>query len=352
MDKKRVYGQFFTKDEVWLKPQIVDFIKMSNCKIAYDPFAGEGDLLTSVAKKCGNITDVVGLDIDEKLNWRINDSLIRIPHIDGAIIITNPPYISNYSASRKRISNELKKYFDSSRYTDIYLIALDRMLESQNNIVAIIPETFINSPFKKKDLLSSITILEDNPFGDTETPVAVACFDGVKKDFSKIKIYKNEKLVSDFGRVEKLRLLPDKKIKIEFNDKNGWLAVRCVDTTNPKNMIRFDRKENIEYDWEHRIKFSSRLLTLVNIDIPDSDRTLFIEKCNEYLCDIRSKTCDVILSPFKGNMKNGRRRRRLDFLTCRAILEKVYESLYGYDKYSQTSYCLMDGDNTERAKDA
>jgi len=33
-----------------------------------------------------------------------------------------------------------------------------------------------------------------------------------------------------------------------------------------------------------------------------------------------------MLSPFKGNMKNGVRRRRLDFQTCRAIIERAYHT--------------------------
>ena len=47
-----------------------------------------------------------------KLNWKYNDSLLNIPHINNAIIITNPPYFSNYSASRKKVSDNLKHYFD------------------------------------------------------------------------------------------------------------------------------------------------------------------------------------------------------------------------------------------------
>ena len=177
MDKKRALGQFFTKGELWLKPQVMDFIKKTDSSIAYDPFAGAGDLLRVAKAKCG-FAEVVGLDIDEKLAWSHNDSLLNIPHIDDAIIITNPPYISSYSAARKGLVQGLAKYFATSSYNDIYLIALDKMIEAQDNIVAIIPETFINSNYEKKNLLYSITILEENPFHDTENPVIVACFDG------------------------------------------------------------------------------------------------------------------------------------------------------------------------------
>lgn len=262
MEDKIRLGQFYTKDDVWLKNHIIDFILSSCSQIAYDPFAGDGDLLNAVQKHCG-IKELIGLDINKRLHWKYNDSLISIPHIDNAIIVTNPPYISNYSAARKNIDKDLLKYFCNSKYNDIYLIALDRMIEAQKNIVAIIPETFINSNYSKKYLLQSITILEENPFVDTETPVAVACFDGIKKNLYDVKVYKNDQFVNSLGDIEKYRLVPTKSIVMTFNDKSGWLAVRCVDGINSKDMLRFDFKENIQYDWENRIKNSSRLLTLI-----------------------------------------------------------------------------------------
>ena len=77
--------------------------------------------------------------MDNSLEWELNDSLISIPHIDNSIIITNPPYLSNYSASRKKIDDKVEKYFSSSSYDDVYLIALDKMTDAQDYVVAIIP---------------------------------------------------------------------------------------------------------------------------------------------------------------------------------------------------------------------
>ena len=182
MNKKIALGQFFTKKEVWLKEQIIEFIKNSKCKIAYDPFAGQGHLL-QVAKNLG-FKKIIGLDIDKNLKWQINDSLINIPQIKNSIIITNPPYLAKQSATRKKLT--LSKYFNTSIYNDIYLIALDKMLENHKYVVAIIPESFINSNFLRKDVLNSITILEENPFTDTENPVCVVCFDGISKNLNNI----------------------------------------------------------------------------------------------------------------------------------------------------------------------
>ena len=223
--------------------------------------------------------------------------------------------------------SDVKKYFDITNYDDLYLLSLENMLKSQKFVVAIIPETFINSNFKNKNYLHSITILEENPFDDTDTPVIVACFDGVLKDFSKIAIYKNDKKVSDLETIEKHRIKPKNNVKMNFNDINGWLAVRCVDTTNPKDMIRFDFPNNIKYNWDKGIKVSSRLLTRINLDIDIKKREIFIAECNKILGELRNSSADIIFSPFKGNMKNGRRRRRLDFKTCRAIIEIAYYNI-------------------------
>lgn len=115
--------------------------------MTYDPYAGGGDLLKASVDVLG-FKETKGLDIDSTLKWEINDSLVKIPHIDNAIIITNPPYIAKQWASRKKI--DLSKYFNSSIYDDVYLIALDKMLEAQKQVVAIIPESFINYLINKK----------------------------------------------------------------------------------------------------------------------------------------------------------------------------------------------------------
>ncbi len=328
-DKKVKLGQFFTKESLWLKPQIIKFIKDSKATIAYDPFAGGGDLL-KVSHLYG-IGKTKGLDIDSSLSWEVNDSLVSIPSVKDAIIITNPPYLSNYSASRKKIYGSVAKYFDDSRYDDLYLIALTRMLEAQKYVVAIIPETFLNSSFVAKNKLASVTVLEENPFEDTDTPVCVACFDSEIKSFEKIDVFKNDKFIGKLSFFESLRLRPKNDVTIRFNVLNGWLGLRAVDTTNPAKMIQFDFKENFDYDWNKGIKVSSRLLSTIDIDVPMEKRQAFIDECNHILTDIRQQSADIVMSPFKGNMKNGVRRRRLDYMTARSIMEKAYKTVIGFN---------------------
>jgi hypothetical protein len=317
---KRQLGQYFTRQQTWLRPHIVEFIRSVDAKVAYDPFAGNGHLL-KVANYLG-IAKTVGLDIDPKLGWKINDSLINIPVVGNSIIITNPPYLANYSAKRKNIFEQVSKYFISTNYDDLYQVALEKCLDSGVGVI-IIPETFINSSFPK-DRLNSITILEENPFEDTENPVCVVCFDGKRKLLSGIQLYKNDTLIGTLEYFERLRLKPSNSVPLRFNDINGSLALRAVDTTDPKRPIAFMRKEMLDYDLSG-IKHSSRLITIVQTDFSHTELDALIEHSNVLLADYRERTRDVLLSPFKGNRKDGLRRRRLDYSTARAILETASE---------------------------
>ncbi len=319
MDDKRSLGQYFTKKDVWLKDNIKEFILKSGCKVAYDPFAGSGELL-KVASELGLKTK--GLDIDKNLGWSYNDSLVRIPHFENAIIITNPPYLTDYSAKRKKLWNRVKDAFSRTTYDNLYLLALENMLRAQDFVVAIVPETFINTTFPK-DKLYSINILEENPFDDTDNPVCVLCFDSVPKSLYDVKIYKNSHFATTFGKLQEKQLHHMNIHKLKFNCLTGEIGLRAVDTTNPKRKIEFMKKELLDYDLAG-IKHSSRLITIIDVEL-NYDLDTYIKTCNDLLNKYREDTDDILLSPFKGNMKNGIRRRRLDYKTARAIMEIAFD---------------------------
>ena len=65
--KKRSLGQFFTKNDFWIKDHILGFIKSTGATLAFDPFAGGGDLLIA-AQRIG-FKKIKGFDIDKSLNW-------------------------------------------------------------------------------------------------------------------------------------------------------------------------------------------------------------------------------------------------------------------------------------------
>lgn len=325
--KKIALGQFFTKETTWAQPQVNDFIEkcINNHGIKYcvDPFAGDGDLLSYV-KNNFEISKVYGMDIDPSLKWPINDSLTDIKKYKDSIIVTNPPYLASYSARRKgeEVYKKVAKYFMNTACDDLYQVALEKMLNSYDYVVAIIPETFINSSFSK-DRLDSVTILENIPFVDTDCPVCVCCFDNIVHEYSNIKFYKNEKFICTYADLLRYKKVPTNIINIKFNDKSGQIALRAVDNTVGDSDIKFLNVKDLDYDIKN-ICVSSRLITV--IDIPNvSNVDDYVETCNEILKEYRNQVADILLSPFKGNKKNGVRRRRLDYKTARAILEEAYE---------------------------
>ena len=99
-----------------------------------------------------------------------------------------------------------------------------------------------------------------------------------------------------------------------------------MDLTTEDKKIKFYERKDLKYDLK-RIKNSSRLITIIDLDCSDLDIKELVKECNRILEDYRDKTKDITLSPFKGNTKSGKRRRRLDYKTARCIIEMAITNL-------------------------
>ena len=73
-----------------------------------------------------------------------------------------------------------------------------------------------------------------------------------------------------------------------------------------------------------KMKISDRLLTKMDTDIEDIDSA--IETLNKELDRIRKKTHDVFFAPFKGLRKDGKYRRRVDFIFVRNLINSCFLS--------------------------
>ena len=304
--------QFLTIKNIWLKDHIKNFILKSSINGILDPFAGNGDLLETCRKEL-NINNILVYDIDKKFKWKINDSLINIEKTNR-LIITNPPFLAKNIAKRLNVNNMIK-YFNNNSYNDIYQIALFKCLEYHDKIVAIVPETFILSN-KFLDFTESITILEENPFLNTQHPVCIICLDKTKKNDT--LLYKNNDFIMKISELNLFKMSCENKIKIKFNDKNGNIGLRAIDGCEINNRIRFCFPNEIK----NNINISSRSLTIINVEIDNSLIPTLIKTSNNILENWRKETFDLLLAAFKNNNKNGIRRRKLDFKTARCILEK------------------------------
>jgi hypothetical protein len=73
---------------------------------------------------------------------------------------------------------------------------------------------------------------------------------------------------------------------------------------------------------------SSRLMTYLDLpNLGDDEIDSIIIRANRALGKVRKDSGDLVLAPFKGNDKSGKRRRRLDYALARKLLNGAYEEI-------------------------
>jgi hypothetical protein len=318
-------GSFYTTQSGWLTPEVIDFLekalKNSN-GLLLDSFAGDGHLLDAVSKNKtlkNKVVKASGFDI-QGATWPKNDSLLEIPNKDRAVIVTNPPYLANHSAKRKGVSSLVAKYFERSTQKNLYMIALENCLAAADYVVAIIPETFLLSSFPK-DRLELAVVIQTELFGDTDAPALVACFG--KDERNNAHIFTGNQSIGQLSDILALRESTAPKQRIIFNDPKGRIGLRAVDGSDGKSPIEFLSAESFSYPAKS-VVVSSRLMTYLELpELSDSEITRVIKEANRTLNRFREASGDLVLAPFKGNDKAGRRRRRLDYALARRILNQA-----------------------------
>jgi len=318
-------GSFYTTKSGWLTDQVRQFLEKALSEsngYLLDPFAGDGHLLEAIKSDPvlgPRVKQATGFDIQGEL-FPFNDSLVSIPNPQRAVIVTNPPYLANHSAKRKGVDQLVAKYFANSTQKNLYRIALEKALESADYVVAIIPETFLLSTFTKHRLELAV-VIQDSLFGDTDAPALVACF--TKDDCADARIFTGNQSIGTLSEILALRDSTAPKHTIVFNDRNGRIGLRAVDGSDGKTPIAFVAARDFEYPSDS-VAVSSRLMTYLDLpEIGEADLAAVIEQANGILLQIRLASGDLVLAPFKGNDRNGKRRRRLDYGLARKILNQA-----------------------------
>ena len=315
--QRAVSGKFYTRKTSWLTAPARGFFERHIRKNKYvlDPFAGRGDLLESLSQRYDIICE--GYDLSGG-KWPVNDSLAHIPNPRAAFICTNPPYLAKHSAKRKGVFEKVQRYYAS--YYDLYEAAIARAMEASRAAIFIIPETFLHSAFPKNQL-KAVSVITENPFNDTENPVCAACFESSARDGEiNAKVYIGDQYICPMSALQRKKRCAARGKQIAFNSPSGNIALKAVDGVDPNDKIRFEKAENFYYGRE-RVKESSRLLTYISIQgLSGRETGRFLKILNRKLEETRAETADLLLSPFKGNNKAGRRRRRLDYSLARQLI--------------------------------
>ena len=243
------------------------------------------------------------------------DTIAKFPN-GYKICVTNPPFLSKNSASKRKLP------FPDCDFDDIYKLSLSLALANCEYVAMILPESFITSGLFQERLYGVISVPQEL-FFDTECPVCVALFTpDTTYDFV---VYVGERLVGNYATLNQYRLNLEqyKSDTWRFNDPTGTIAVKCFDSQKGRD-IRFLRGDAIPSD---NIKGTSRSYTRIS-GLPSTiDIDLFIDRCNLTLMDYRDKTQDVFLTSYKGMRDDGCYRRRIDFGTIRHILSKVLNEM-------------------------
>ena len=221
------------------------------------------------------------------------------------VCITNPPWLTSYSAKRLGVK------FPKIKYDDVYKNCLSLALENCENVAFIVPATYLRTNLFR-DRLDTVIFINHKLFDSTENPTCIALF---TKQTKEIKIYYDNKYIGILSELEKEFLLESKNnFNVRFNSPNGKLGLFCVDNTK-KPSIRFCRGEEIGRE----VKHSDRLITRIDADFKnDIDET--VGRLNDVLCKYREATKDVFLAPFKGLRKDNQYRRRLDYFTAKQLI--------------------------------
>lgn len=316
-------AKYYTKDNPFnhvLFREWLSFIPNYQNKRFLEPFAGGNNIVSLVLRVDNKIINWNCFDIIPPIVNNVPEfSIVKRDTIKNFprgfdVCITNPPYLAKNSATRRKL-----KYPDTY-YDDVYKLCLDIMLSNCSFVAAIIPESFVTTNLFHNKLFGVIS-LNTKIFNDTNCPVCLALFIPNKSD-NDFGVYVGDEYIGKYNNLKQYDLSNNKiksKINWIFNDPNGSIGIKCVDSQN-KADIHFHRGELID---PNKIKVSSRAFTRIS-GLPDNiDIDEFIDRCNKELEEYRTNTKDIFLTSFKGLRKDGKYRRRIDFQTVRCILNKA-----------------------------
>lgn len=307
---KRELGQYFTTYNPFQNEGFLNWAKECNLNknTILEPFAGSNNLI-NMLQNMNLCSDFKSFDIEPKNKFvKKKDTLKDFPK-GYKVCITNPPYLAQNSAKRRKLE------FPNMVYDDLYKYALEKCLENCDYVGAIIPASFFNANIFR-DRLSRYILLNSKMFNDTEHPVCLALF---KKLSSDIYLYNDNKYLGKLSDLQKKLPKSRFNIDIRFNVPNGNLGLIAIDNTIEPS-IKFVDGNLISPD---RITVSSRSITRIMLPNIKESIEIIIDKLNYNLNRFRKETYDLFLTPFKGLRKDNCYRRRLDYKLAKKIIEET-----------------------------
>ena len=321
---KKTHGVYYTTGNPFvLKPfsSWAEKINLTKLEIL-EPFAGANNII-KMLKETG-CKSFKSFDIKpQSPDVKKKDTLKNFPK-GFKVCITNPPWLTSYSAKRHGVD------FPDIEYDNIYKHCLGLALQNCDFVAFIIPGTFLTWAMrtpKFRERLEKIIYINSKLFMDTDNPVCLALFGS--KQVKETRIYNDNKLLGKLDELSKHMPLKLKNGKeMTFNSDKGNLGLICIDNTTEAS-IRFCQANEITRKYEggkvkaRKMKVSDRLLTKIKVNVGNEEKA--IKLLNKRLNSIRKDTHDVFFAPFKGLRKDGRYRRRVDFIFVRNLIDDCFQ---------------------------
>ena len=311
---KRQRGVYYTKHTPFNHTCFINWLNQIDHIRAVEPFAGACD----ICKMLPNI-DFACFDISPQNDSTVQQDTILCFPTGYNLCITNPPYLAKNSAKRRKLK------FPETKYDDLYKLALEQCLKNCEYVAAIIPESFITADIFTNRLVAVISLTQEM-FSDTDCPVCLALFNPWTTEG--FEVWNTKGYIGNIKELSAFKPVPaNVNFNIIFNSPFGDIGLRAIDGTSGAS-IRFCSGDEIPSD---KIKHSSRSLTRISI-IPNltvEQQAELIQHCNATIANYREKTSDVFMTSFKGLRKDGKYRRRIDFVTARHILQGGLECVVG-----------------------
>lgn len=315
-DKEREVGRHYTIGSPFDNPLFTEWLSLLPDKQRWlEPFAGECDI-PQLIHALGVEADWLCYDITRPTHSYNNMKVIRRDTIANfptgfQICVTNPPYLSKNSATRRGLS------YPASEYDDLYKHCLSLILANCGYVAAIIPDSFIGSGLFQGRLYGVVS-LTCSMFDGTDCPVCLALF--TPNETTDFDVWNNNKKLGRYSELRKHDLSEwSEGGQWRFNAPQGSIAIKCVDGKTNAD-IHFMAGSEIE---ECDVKKSNRSYVRIG-GLPDNISLIaFIETCNKLLQEYRQQTHDCFLTSYGGLRKDGYYRKRITFKIIRRILNRT-----------------------------
>ena len=223
----------------------------------------------------------------------------------------SPPYLAKTVVSRKKLPVQLI-------HEDMYLDALQLMLDNCEYVAAIIPSTFWNQRLFK-DRLYAWDKFDMQLFSDTDAPAGVAYFVPHKVEHTRTFVNGEEIVLTSDNTPIKT------DFPVRFNPRDlAPILVNGIDTNTQNNihlrMLQDDDVPSLVNSAGERKSTNRNHFPIESTIVKETD----LPAINAMIDQWRHETKDFFLTSFKSPMASGKYRKRISFLEVRWLLDRFY----------------------------